>query len=162
MRKRRQSKFRGNDIEVKHIDSAAFFDELKRRVYTTATATFAGGEDVLKFDIHKNESGTLVFGYSWEESDILHTRLHRFLVEYIGVGLILSSFTERMQSGLPIRELRGYSVRLGENNIVLFKKQSKAELFAACNTDFTTGEPLTPEIAVEYCDDSLSEEPELG
>ena len=163
MSKRKQSKSRGNDFEVRNIDSAAFFDELKKRVYTNATATIASRNNILKFDIHKNESGNLFFGYSREESAILHARIYRFIGEYNSIALILRSFTERMhmRSGLPIKELRGYSVRLGENNTVLFKKASKAELFADFNTDTKTGEPLTPETAVEYCDDSLSNNFEL-
>ena len=50
MSKRKQSKSRGNDFEVRNIDSTAFFDELKKRVYTNATATIASRNNVLKFD----------------------------------------------------------------------------------------------------------------
>ncbi|HAM51850.1 MAG TPA: hypothetical protein DCP92_14625 [Nitrospiraceae bacterium] len=164
MRKRKQSKFGGNDLEVRRINFEAFFDELKKRVYTNAIATIASPEGVLTFDIRRNESGKPVFGYSLEESAILHARLYRLLSNYNKISLILRSFTERrhVQSGLPIKELRAYTMWLGGNKTLLFEKASKAALFVVCNTDAGTGEPLTPEIAVEYCDDSLSEDVDLG
>jgi hypothetical protein len=121
--------------------------DLESYCYTTAIVTLTTEDDQLPLtmDLHR-EDGAVQFGYAPGHKDLLMARLINY------GGLILRSFLEEKdpQTGLPIKELRGWSLMLGDGDLVVTRIPAD-DLYWACNTDSQTGERLKPEPDVRYC-----------
>lgn len=134
-------------FDIKSIND--FWQEIQSRLETHGILTIACSKEHNKWDVYKDGR----IGESLATTAVLKARFLRLLCENQGLGIILRSFTKRnYKDGIPIKEVRGYLAWL-EDDKVLYKKFSQNEIFDACNTNAKTGEPMPPEIAVEYCDD---------
>ncbi len=121
-----------------------------------------GMTNVQKWDVKRTkENGKLFFGTSKRHNLLFPVKFVSALVERTEMSLIVRSFTEEYddETGLPIKELRGYAVWL-EDEIgdegkkvmrIRFRVISAKDMAHASNTDAETGEPLKPEEAVIYC-----------
>jgi len=144
--------------ETKRVPGlSAFLGEIDKHVYKAAQLTFSykGEADVRTetWDINRNRrDGRLVFGASpslWPEF------YGRFVEAASGAGflpVILRSFTNEVdeETGLPVKELRGYVVRVSSGRGLTYEQVSARELAEANNKDPRTGMPLEPEPAVVY------------
>ena len=144
-------------------------------IFTTSTSTAKTETnqqpekwDVKRTEKKKKNGKQLFFGTTNQQNKLFPTKLKTALAEQKEVVLILRSFTEEYddETGLPIKELRGYIITTNNDNqlnTTTTKKSRRIKLrlhiqmisaynlAQASNTDPQTGQPLKPEKAVIYC-----------
>jgi len=154
MSKRKKRRNDRNDVRT-IVPVDAVKKMLQDCVYTTAILTLspAPAPGQSQWDVKKADNGDLILGTEPNHTLLFWAKLTRLVYENEQIGLILRSFTERIHqpSGWPIKELRGFALKREGSNVTL-SCLPLGYLFAAQNTDSKTGEPLTPETAVEYCE----------
>lgn len=133
------------------VEVDPFLRELELYCYTSAIATLSG-EDEAPFviDLKRRPDG-VDYGYTPYHKELFKNQLARMAKQ--GAALILRSFLrdERdPETGHPIKELRGYSLRLNGRRLE-WNQISAEEMFLCQNTDAGTGEMLLPERGVRYC-----------
>jgi hypothetical protein len=128
----------------------SFLEELESHCVSRAIATFLGSDGevlIIKLEYQGQE---VTYGEYWETKELFIIKL---LASCNPSGtLVLRSFTTEIDelTQLPIKELRGYTLK-NHNNDLQFEKLSPTEMFACHNTDAETGEPLPFEQSVRYC-----------
>lgn len=138
--------------------------ELDGHIIKHGIITFvsAGMTNVEIWDVkRKKKNGKLFFGTSRRHNLLFPVKFVTAIAQGSEMSLVVRSFTEEYddETGLPIKELRGYTVWLhdeigerGEKAMrVYFRMISAKDMAHASNTDAVTGEPLKPEEAVIYC-----------
>lgn len=127
-----------------------FLQELESHCIWTTIATFVGSEGKPFVVDLKRQGDQVTYGYSIGVKELLIANL---LNNCNPTGsLILRSFTSEVDeyTQLPIKELRGYVLKLQDDELE-FEKLSPEMMFACHNTDAQTGEPTALEQSVRYC-----------
>jgi len=114
-----------------------------------------GSLEVISWDIKRIKGGEVLYGAHPE----LWSEFYSWLVETLknlekggSLAVNLRSFRKEVDeaTGLPVKELRAYMVRL-EGGRVVYQQLSAREVMEAYTRDPTTGKRLKPEPAVVYC-----------
>lgn len=124
--------------------------ELELHCYQRAIVTFLGS-DGQPLAIDLDRQGTQVTYGSEPYTKELLVRQIQSQCDPVA-SIILRSFTAEIDpiAGLPIKELRGYTLKR-QGNQLEFEKLSPEKMFACQNTDAQSGEPLPLEQSVRYC-----------
>lgn len=156
------------DVDSESIDtlylSPELLEELERLlqeymdgyILSKAIIIVACGEPgnpyVHAWDVTRKGS-RLFYGYGKGHYLYLISRLGYCLLKYGRVDLLLRSFTARIdeETGLPVKQLRGFALTYYEDQGLVIEEVSIDELVEACTRDPYTGERLPHEPAVEYC-----------
>jgi len=140
--------FSGFDIIIQQIEK-----------YTKKSSiiTFSNDDGIVeKWDVVR-KGNEVVYGTNSYQNRIFKQYLLDFIMNSRVTSIILRSFTDVKESntGLPFKELRGYSIthrRNGGKNHIIMEQLSAEEMFSASNTDHRNGKPLEPEKSVIYCE----------
>jgi hypothetical protein len=144
---------------IKSIPSALdYIETIIKRSDGLGIVTFASNHFTRTFDY---DPKTRIWGYDERWRALLLAKLVNALSEPgSGVGIMLRTFTKKTEKvrcpngknlTVPVKELRGYSLKANSKRIE-FRQCTQSELFDSCNTDADTGKPMTPELAVVYCE----------
>lgn len=140
-------------IESRSIDGLdALFEELERHCHTSAIVTVVGSAgEQFKFDL-EHDGKQITYGYERGHAALIRARTLRIIAESGEATVTVRSFLDEThpETELPYRELRGYRVRLHDDQIG-FEPLSAEAVFDAYTTDASTGEPLDPETEAIYC-----------
>jgi hypothetical protein len=131
---------------------ADFLNEIDNHVHDLAIITFTTESNVESWDISRRKNGFLTFGASPSLWPKFYDHFVKSISKINFSSVILRSFTDKIhaETGLPIKELRGYRVWLHKHEFK-FEQISLEELVSAMNTDYESGLRLPPEPAVIYC-----------
>ncbi|MGC9165488.1 MAG: hypothetical protein ACP5GU_07170 [Thermoprotei archaeon] len=124
-------------------------NEIKKYVYRNGIITLASLNYAQAWDVRK-ENDKLIFGTQPFHTELFYARIARLLMENGSFSFILRSFTDKKdnKTGWPIKELRGYTVKL-ENNTIKFNQSTLEELINA--HIIYKNMKLAPEPAVIFC-----------
>lgn len=151
-RKKAHKRERVPSVEKISLDKIGFnllMNEIKKYVYSNGIITLSSYGYAQSWDVRR-EDDKLIFGTEPFHTPMFITRIMNLLFTNGLVSFILRSFTDKKdnETGLPIKELRGYIVKL-ENNIIKFDQITLEELITAHTTYENIR--LAPEPAVIFC-----------
>ena len=131
-----------------------FLTELATNVATNGILTFTSTDaGTQTWDVRRSKGG-LSFGTCAAQNLAFRSRfLLAMRSSKMGmVGLILRTFTDRRDdvSGMPVKEVRGYTVRLNGSRVE-WEQLSAKDVASASGTDVKTGKILPKERAVVFC-----------
>ncbi|MEM1610202.1 MAG: hypothetical protein QXQ57_00970 [Sulfolobales archaeon] len=169
-----------NKITGELLGFKEFLEEIERHIYSDAILTISstklsrprswrdlqdavielynmglekiGDQEIIRWDAKKLKDGFVIYGanphlwpdfYRWFKESLLQSKI---------LAILLRSFRKEIDeiTRLPIKEIRGYIVRIEGNNLK-YTQLSARELLEAHTRDPKTGEKLEPEPAVIFC-----------
>jgi len=131
-----------------------FAKEIGKHVSKSGMITFSSKHlGTQRWAVEKRKNGELRFGIDMSQSSFFPAEFLRIVSQEKFVGLVLRTFTEEKDdaTGLPMKELRGYSVFLDGGRKIRFRQLSAREVAEASTTHYQTGKFLAPEKGVIYC-----------
>lgn len=148
-------------MELDQESMDIFIAEIAKHIRQTGIITITSARynvqswDITRINKKKKEFTLhgLRFGTVPEHTILFKLRVWNILLDDKFAGVILRSFTGKKDkvTKLPVKELRGYRLWLGESDKVCFQQASAEEMDQANTTDARTGKQLEREPGVIYC-----------